>query len=158
MKLLKMYFALFSCLLLVTGCNNFPKDPENTLAQVKNGTLLVGYSENHPWVIKTDSVPTGIEPDLVKAFAKTLNAQIKWQNGTEQHLFEGLEKKRLHLVIAGVTDTNPWKNKLGFTRPYYQAGKKKQVMVIMAGENAFLVELEKFLEQQKPALRSKISK
>ena len=84
---------------------------------MRNGTLLVGYSENRPWVTKSGDEPGGTEAELVKQFAQTLNAKIEWHNDTEQNLFERLEKNEIHLVIAGLTDETPWKKTIGITRP-----------------------------------------
>ena len=152
----KFTILLFSLLWCCSSCSNFPKDPENTLENVKNGTLLVGYSENPPWVTEADSVPTGIEPELVKEFAQSLNAKVEWKNDTEQNLFEDLEKKKIHLVIAGITETNPWKKKVGLTRPYVQQGKKKHVMAATQGENAFIVHLERFLYEREQQLKQRV--
>ena len=151
-----MKYPIFLLILLLgfCSCTNFPKDPEKTLQKVKNGTLVVGYSENPPWVVKTDSIPGGIEPELVKAFAKTLNAKVEWKNGTEQNLVEDLEKKKVHLFIAGITDDSPWKNKAGFTRPFAKVGKSKHVMAAINGENAFVVQLEQFLHQRELQIKA----
>ena len=142
---------------LFIGCENYPKDPDKTLEQVRNGTLIVGYAENPPWVIKTATEPTGIEAQLIKDFASTINARIKWQNDTEQDLFEQLEKKELHLVIAGLTDKNTWKSKISFTRPYLKKEKDKHVMAVLKGENAFVLHLEKFLLSQEEKLKTTVA-
>ncbi len=145
--------TLFFTLLLLgvaflpLGCDSFPKDPRRTLERVRNGTLRVGYSESRPWVTKNGDAPGGTEAELVKQFAQSLNARIEWHNYTEQNLFERLEKNELHLVIAGLTDETPWKDKIGMTRPYRKIGKKKHVMAVAPGENGFLVALETFLQQ-----------
>ena len=139
---------------LLVGCDNFPKDPDKTLEKVRNGTLLVGYSENPPWVVKTAAVPSGIEAELVKEFAHQLNAKIQWQNDTEQDLFEKLEKRELHLVIGGLTDKNSWKNKISFTKPYLKGEKNNYVMAVLKGENAFVLQLEKFLHDQEAKLKN----
>ena len=94
MNLTKQYIFCITILFFIQGCENFPKDPSHTLEKVKNGTLLVGYSEHYPFVIKTQTEPKGIEADLIKAFAKKLNAHIEWKNGTEESLFESLQEKR----------------------------------------------------------------
>jgi membrane-bound lytic murein transglycosylase MltF len=107
----------------------------------------VGYSESRPWVTKSGNTPGGTEAELVRQFAQTLHARIEWHNDTEQNLFERLEKNEIHLVIAGLTDETPWKDKIGMTRPYREVGKKKHVMAVAPGENAFLVALETFLQQ-----------
>ncbi|QNF31535.1 transporter substrate-binding domain-containing protein [Adhaeribacter swui] len=141
---------------IISACHNFPRDPDKTLEKVKNGTLLVGYSENPPWVIKTNAAPTGLEAELIKEFAQTQQAKVIWVNDTEQDLFEKLEKQELHLVIGGITDKNSWKSKISFTRPYYQIPKEKHVMAVIKGENAFTVALETFLHRQEANLPSRL--
>jgi ABC-type amino acid transport substrate-binding protein len=148
---------LLTFLFLTAGCQNFPSDPEGTLQQATNGTLLVGYSENPPWVIKGTAGPEGIEPDLVKAFARTINAEVQWRNDSEQNLLDELEKNNLHLVIAGITDDTPWAKKVSFTRPYFKTGKKHHVLGIIKGENAFVVAVEKFLHQQEATLKNHLT-
>jgi membrane-bound lytic murein transglycosylase MltF len=144
---LRCTFLILGVALLLPGCDSFPKDPRHTLDQVRNGTLLVGYSENQPWVTKQGDAPGGTEAELIRQFAQSLNAKIEWHNDTEQNLFERLEKNEIHLVIAGLTDETPWKDKIGMTRPYRKEGKKKHVMAVVPGENGFLVALETFLQQ-----------
>ncbi|QHT66738.1 transporter substrate-binding domain-containing protein [Rhodocytophaga rosea] len=157
MNLTRQFIFCSTILLLLSSCKNFPKDPSHTLEKVKNGTLLVGYSENPPFVIKTSHEPTGLEADLVKAFANTLNARLEWRNDTEARLFESLKKKEIHLVIAGITKDTPWQDKAGITRPYLETKDKKYVMALQLGENAFLIELEKFLEAHKEQIEKKAS-
>lgn len=149
-------YALAFCL-FIQGCDNFPKDPEHTLEKVTNGTLIVGYSENPPWVVKTSQAPTGIEAELVKEFANELGATIQWKNGNEQTLVESLEKQEIHLLIAGLTKDTPWTKKAGISRPYVEHQKKKHVMAVQLGENAFLIQLEKFLHEKKPDIQTRLS-
>ncbi|WP_460892102.1 transporter substrate-binding domain-containing protein [Rufibacter soli] len=147
--LLLLLFAFWG----TSGCDKIPKDPEDTLRQVTGGTLHVGYSENPPWVVKGAQEPTGLEPEMVKAFAKTINARVQWHQDTEQELLEALEKKKLQLVVAGLTDDSPWKSKISFTRPYLTLGKKKHVFGVVMGENAFVMKLEKFLHKKEEELK-----
>ena len=147
-----LLLCIFNFIILASGCHDFPRDPGKTLEKVKDGRLIVGYSENPPWVIKTDTVPDGIEADLIKAFAKKQQASIIWQNDTEQDLFEMLEQKKLHVVIGGFTDKTPWKNKIGITRPYFTKKKEKHIMAVINGENAFITSLETFLHEQQSQL------
>lgn len=156
MRLNYLPLLSFLWMLLVSGCQDFPKDPQKTLEKVTNHTLEVGYSENPPWVVKGETEPTGIEPQLVKAFARTLNAQVRWHNDTEQNLLEDLEKRKLHLVIAGLTDKSPWKSKVAFTRPYLTQGKEKHVLAVVMGENAFTLQLEKFLYRHEAHLKKQV--
>ncbi|MFA1772541.1 transporter substrate-binding domain-containing protein [Rufibacter glacialis] len=149
-------FPLLLLWLVGAGCSNYPKDPEKTLEKVSNGTLHVGYSENPPWVVKGAAAPTGIEADLIKAFAQSIGAQIQWHNDTEQNLLEALEEKQLQVVIAGLTDDSPWSKNVSFTRPFVELGKKKHVMAVVMGENAFITKLESFLHQQASSLEKQV--
>jgi len=152
---MKCYPRLLILFLGISGaCDNYPKDPEKTLEKITNSTLVVGYSANPPWVVPTDSIPTGLEPDLVRDFAKSRNAKIEWKNDTEQNLFEDLEQHKVHLVIAGLTDDSPWKTKVALTRSYAKEGKKKHVLAAIQGENAFIVALEEFLHAQEKQMKA----
>ena len=154
---MKHRILFFVFLLCCCACNNFPKDPSGTLEQASGGTLLVGYSENPPWVVETDSVPAGIEPALVKAFAATLGAKVEWRKDSQQNLFEDLEMHKIHLVVAGITNDTPWKKRVALTRPYLKQGKQKHVMAAMQGENAFIVRLEKFLYKREQQLADQLT-
>ena len=146
-------------LLLLTGllaCDTFPKDPDKTLTQARTGSLRVGYSDNPPWVVKTAGVPGGIEPGLIKAFAQTQDIRIEWVNDSEQDLMQQLAKRELHLVLSGLLHTSPWSQEVSFTRPYLKQGKEKRVMGVLKGENAFILELEKYLLSQEEKLKASL--
>jgi len=147
-------FALFgtaALLAVLTGCASFPADPDGTLDRVRGGVLRVGVSHSEPWVrVLEETEPAGIEPELVQRFATTLQATIEWQPGGEEALMTDLEHGRLDLVIGGLTAESPWTDKAAITKPYAESrnreGKtEKHVMAAPLGENAFLLELEKFL-------------
>jgi len=140
---------------LLTGCGiSLPADPEGTLDRVRDGQLRVGVSTNAPWTETRDGAePAGIEPDLVREFAATLNADIRWSEGGEEKLVDELERGNLDLVLGGLTKDTPWAEKVAVTAPYAEAPDghgetHKHVMAAPPGENAFLVELEDFLAQQ----------
>ncbi len=143
--------ALVAAVALV-GCGlSIPADPDGTLDRVTGGTLRVGVAESAPWT-ETDGAgaPEGTEVDLVEEFAENLGADIEWTEGGEADLAYALERRQLDLVIGGFTDTTPWTSKAAMTQPYAESvnpeGKTaKHVMLTPMGENAFLVELERFL-------------
>lgn len=152
---MKHLLFIASLALSLSACEgSFPKDPGDTLEKAKAEGLVVGYSENPPWVVKTDTVPAGIEPALVKAFARSIGTRVIWENGTEHHLFEALEQKKIHLLIAGIRQSTPWKTNVALTRPYLERGKDKHVMAGIPGENAFLVALERFLQGKEQQLKA----
>ena len=111
---------LGSLLGLLSGNNGFPKDPEGTLQKVRHGTLRVGYTHAEPWVAPGSQGPRGIEPELIRSFAQSLDARIDWMTGTEEQLYGALEKHELDVLIAGITDESPWQEDVGLTRPYLQ--------------------------------------
>ena len=142
--------------LTVSGCGiDIPADPDGTLDRVSGGVLRVGVSTHEPWVetpspAADDAEPTGIEPDLVREFASTIDADIRWSRGGEESLVHRMERGELDLVIGGLTAKSPWAELAVLTRPYTSVpgpeGKPEQhVMAAPMGENAFLVELERFL-------------
>ncbi len=133
---------------LSMGCSNFPKDPEQTLTQVQGHTLKVGITHHPPFTIVSGNSPAGTEVELVKILAEQLQADIEWVNSSEEALFKKLEKFEIDLVIGGITSKSPWKKHAGFTRPYQREGKEQYVFAVAPGENAFLLQVEKFLFEQ----------
>jgi polar amino acid transport system substrate-binding protein len=142
-------------LVALTACSNFPADPDGTLDRVRGGVLRVGVSHKEPWVVALVEAaePSGIEPQLVQRFASHLQATIEWHPGGEEALITDLEHGRLDLVIGGLTAESPWSDKAAITKPYTEVRNEegeteKHVMAAPLGENAFLLELEKFLLSQ----------
>jgi hypothetical protein len=143
--------------LLLTGCGTpFPGEPSGTLENVTDGTLRVGASENGDWVTfpngNDDDVP-GREAELVRQFAASLGAEIEWVGGTEHVLAEELKHGGLDLVIGGLDEKTPWSTHAGLTMPYTESRDSrgslhKHVMLVPLGENAFLLELDRFLQEK----------
>jgi len=139
--------------LALGGCSTIPADPDDTLEAVTGQTLRVGVSPNPPWTDLpegTSGAPIGLEVDLVTDFADTLNADVQWVPGGEETLIRQLQRGEVHLVVGGLTAESPWQQTAGLTRPHAQTldGDGSQapiVMAVPAGENAFLVTLERFL-------------
>lgn len=151
---------LLAALMVLSGCGtSFPADPEGTLQRVQGGTLRVGASTNGDWVrippgSSRSSEVQGSEAELVKRFAARLGADVEWVAGTEQVLAEELKHGGLDLVIGGLDDKTPWSTHAGLTRPYTESRDQrgdlhKHVMLVPLGENAFLLELDRFLMETK---------
>jgi ABC-type amino acid transport substrate-binding protein len=152
-------FAAAALVLAVSlsGCaSSFPADPDGTLDRVSGGTLRVGISPNGEWADITDGgEASGIEADLVEEFAESIDADVAWIEGGEERLFTQLHEGALDMVIGGLTDKTPWVDKGAITKPFTEVttskGTEKHVMATAMGENAFLVELERFLLNQEGA-------
>ncbi len=150
-----MAAAILAGALALTACGtSFPSDPDGTLDRVSGGTLRVGASANGEWVsLPASGEPQGREPDLVRAFAAQLGAGIEWSEGAEHVLAEDLKHGELDLVIGGLNDKTPWEKDAGLTRAYAESvdtrGQgRKHVMLVPKGENAFLLELDRFLASE----------
>ena len=142
-----------SLVLGLAGCSQaIPVDPEGTLESVRNNTLRIGLSPNDSLVEIKGSSYQGSEVQLAKDFAQSLGAKAEFIVGGEESLVKKLEEDQVDLVVGGISSKTPWSKKVGMTRPYTQTmdekGKKeKLVLLVPPGENAFLGELEYFLDQ-----------
>lgn len=153
--------CLLAALLALAGCGTYPADPEGTLERVRGGTLRVGASVNGDWVripggSTSPARVEGTEADLVRQFAEQLGAEVEWVQGTEHVLAEELKHGALDVVIGGLDDKTPWSTHAGLTRPYTESRDSrgslhKHVMLVPLGENAFLLELDRFLVESRQA-------
>jgi polar amino acid transport system substrate-binding protein len=103
--------------LFAAGCQ-FPTDPEGTLDRVSGGVMRVGVTEVEPWVKLSGSEPAGVEVELLRRFAETIDAEIEWVEGSESDLMEALHGRRLDVVIAGLTRRSEWQRVAALTRPF----------------------------------------
>jgi polar amino acid transport system substrate-binding protein len=110
--------ALAALALALGGCQ-FPADTNGTLDRVRGGTLRVGVTPADPFVILAEgSEPQGVEVELVKRFARRLDARVDWVPGSESELMGALHGRQLDVVIAGLTRRSPWQKEVTLTRPY----------------------------------------
>ncbi|SDH60693.1 transporter substrate-binding domain-containing protein [Agrococcus jejuensis] len=146
--------VLAAPVLLLAGCGlQIPVDPDGTLDDVRGGTLHVGVSPHEGWAEVVDGQGVGREAELVEGFADSLDAQVEWTEGGEEHLMEALEAGDLDLVIGGLSDATPWTTHAAITRTYLTTtdetgASTNHVMATPLGENAFLVALETFLTEE----------
>ncbi|MFC8192614.1 transporter substrate-binding domain-containing protein [Cellulomonas sp. NPDC057328] len=141
----------------VAGCGvTVPSDPDGTLDRVRGGQLRVGVTPNAPWTelpAGEDGAPAGLEVDLVTGFAEHLGADVDWEVGSEEELVGALEDGDVDVVVGGLTARSPWASRAALTRPYVtvpgeRGEEENHVMATRTGENAFLVELERYLIAQ----------
>jgi hypothetical protein len=141
-----------ACTVGLVGCGlSVPTDPDGTLTAVTEGELRVGVSPD-PGLIEADgAAPSGPVAELVDDFAETLDAQPDWALGSEESLVRMLEAGKLDLLVGGFTDQSPWVDRAGMTRGYTQiegADGRRIVFLVPLGENAFLAQLETFLDEE----------
>lgn len=136
----------------LAGCAiTVPADPNGTLQTVSGGELRVGVSPDEGLADVSADVPTGPLIDLVESFADSLDADVEWKIDGEETLVGMLEDGDLDLVVGGFTDQTPWIDEAGITRGYpgiSGADDRAIVMLVPLGENAFLSDLEGFLDEE----------
>lgn len=163
MRSARASYAVVSVLaaFMLAGCGlSVPTDPDGTLDRVRSdGVLRVGASPSPGWVDVTGERPSGREPELVERFAGDLGVEVEWTVGGEEHLVRLLEDGAIDLAVGGVTDENPWVDKVGLTRHYVEVSAagateegatERHVMMVPMGENAFQSELERWLDENGP--------
>lgn len=140
--------------LIALGCD-MPHDVDGTHATATQGKIRVGVSECEPWTGENDGEYSGIEVELVAKLAKQLGAEPEWHLGSESELFEKLHQGQLDIVIGGITEDTPWSDYVGLTRAYAETtdqpadDPKKHVWAVRAGENRWLLELDRFLQEHR---------
>ncbi len=98
------FLRAWPALLVVAGAAcGIPRDPRGTLDRVRGGTMRVGVAARAPWVVLAGAEPAGVEPRLLRTFARALGARIAWTPGAESELMEALERGELDVVAGGLT-------------------------------------------------------
>ncbi|QAB18152.1 hypothetical protein Leucomu_09680 [Leucobacter muris] len=136
----------------LAGCGlSVPSDPNGTLANASGGELRVGASTDPGLIDDHGSEPSGSLARLVDDFSESIDARPEWTVGSEETLVRMLESGELDLVVGGFTEDTPWLDRAGITRGYRAiegADGRSIVFLVPLGENAFLSELEAFLDEE----------
>ena len=115
-----MYRLIILILVSITlSCDDFPKDPSNTLKDARNNILHVGVAESNKWASVNNGNYSGIEVDLIKEYAKSINAEINWVPGSQIQLIDLLNEDAIDIAIGGFTKKSPFEKHAGFTRPHH---------------------------------------
>lgn len=143
-------------LLLVTACD-FPRDAAGTLDRVRGGEMRVGVVARPPWTRIEDGRGAGIEAMLVADWAGRLGARVSWVPGNLEDLVEALDHRDIDVLIAGLRRNTPYQSKLGLTQPYFTTDQD-HVIAVSAGENAFLLALDRYLGGLGGDMRGRIAR
>lgn len=135
---MKYLFVLITIFFL--GCD-FPKDPEHSFEEARDGYLKVGTALNPPFTDNTNGTVSGTEIDILEEFARQHNLQIQYTIDSESNLIKKLENYEIHLIAGGFDKKTIWKKKAGLSAPY----NKKNVFLVAKGENKLLQNLESFI-------------
>lgn len=134
----------------VSGWVTIPRDPQGTFERVEGGVLRAGASIEEGLVNQNGDAVAGPLPNLVDAFAGDHDVSVTWEVGSEETLVKGLQLGRLDIVIGGFTVDTPWADRAAVTRAYPNipgSQGREIVMLVPAGENRMLIEVESFLDR-----------
>lgn len=97
--------ALWAGILVLSGCDDSPRDPNRTLERVRASQKLRVVAVDHqPWVIASQgSVPAGVEAELVQAFADELGVAVEWRQAPAFEVLEAIERGDADLAVGGFT-------------------------------------------------------
>lgn len=110
--------VLAALLMLVAGCG-WPRDAGSTLADVRDGVLRVGVTENPPWTrVADDGAVSGAEVHLVERLAARLGARVEWHPGSESTLMAALKDRVLDLIVGGLDAKAPWTKQASLTKSF----------------------------------------
>jgi ABC-type amino acid transport substrate-binding protein len=140
-----------ACAIVVLSALTFacglPRDPDRTSQRLgSTRELRVGVSDSRPWTRSSGGEPQGTEPDLVRRFAASVGARVRWTPGSETQLVQSLKHGELDLVIGGFDKKTQWSSTAGVTQPFAKDSEGKQHVFLAApGENRFILNLDRFL-------------
>ena len=115
----RLVLPVMALALLVIGGCDIPQDPRGTLDRATGDTLRVGVTEAPPWVVRSGDEPSGVEPELIRRFARSIGAEIRWSWGPAEEHMEALGLYELDVAIGGFTRASPWSKHVGITHPYH---------------------------------------
>ena len=111
--------VIVTLLLIFAGCENYPKDPHNTLEKIKGDTIRVGIAESGQWASYKDHSAQGLEAEIIKTYAQQINATIKWIPGAQEDLINLMKKYEIDIAIGGFTNSSVFKKHAALTQPFY---------------------------------------
>ena len=131
MKYTKVVIVSILAIILFTGCAEMQQGSSGTSASPvldriqKRGELVVGTMGNMPPLNMTakDGEIFGLEPDLARMMAKSMNVKVKFVTKPFPELLPALQAGEVDMVLSGMTITPRRNMKVAFVGPYFISGK-----------------------------------
>jgi len=121
--------SLFILTAVFTGCGDQKKDGASG-----EKILRVGCNADFaPFEFQGEDSKeyTGFDMDLIRAIGKEMGYKVDIQNVNFDGLIPSMEAGNIDVIISGMTINDERKNKVLFSKPYYQSGLTIVVRVIM---------------------------
>ena len=121
---LVFFVAIFLSLPQIATATNPSQSNLSTLDNVlKAGTLKVGVSLFTPWALKNKNGKLiGFEIDVAKQLAKDLGVKPEFHVFEWKNILPALLKKKIDIIIAGMTITPQRALQVNFSQPYASSG------------------------------------
>jgi hypothetical protein len=127
---------------MLAGCDDLPRDPEDTTGQVSGAVLRVG------WVAGAE--PSAVERAAVAGLAARLAAAVEVTEAPVHRLVAELEKGSVHLLGGELPEATPFASEIGLTKSVgtvvLRGEAQPAVMAIRSGENRFLLLVNEAIE------------
>lgn len=124
MVIRRSFFKISIAIIAILYSCDIPKDPNKTFSKAKGDTLRVGIANSGARADFNNGKPKGIEVEIIKGFAESINTEIKWIPGSQQQIIDLLKEYQLDIAIGGFTKGSAFKKHAGFTN-YYERVKIK---------------------------------
>ena len=122
--------SLFALTAVFAGCGDAKKEAAGSGEKV----LRVGSSADFaPFEFQDveGKEYAGFDMDLVRAVGKEMGYKVEIQNINFDGLIPSLETGNIDAIISGMSITDERKNKVVFSKPYYQSG----LTIVVKGDN-----------------------
>lgn len=145
---IKQKSAWFGAVLLLSACGNYPRDPENTLSQVRSeGIFRVG-------LVAGEQGQSDKARQLVDRIAEATSAKPVITSGETEPLLLDLEEGKLDLVVGTFDKKTPWAVRVTVGPPLERTfdGKIHEQLApaMRNGENAWISLVEREVRDLAP--------
>ncbi len=136
---------------LLAACEALPRDTEGSLDRARAAAPLeIGYTVAEPWVRSGAAAPSGLEADLVRAWARGEGVALRWRQASQSQLVESLHTGRIALAIGGFVQSHPYGAQIGTTQPYLKP--ERLVIATQPAEHRLTLSLDRFLHAHGEAI------
>jgi polar amino acid transport system substrate-binding protein len=140
--------ALACALLALVGCERPEARPSPLQRILSSGEMRAGTSADTPPMTMRDrdGQLIGLEVDLVRALADTMNVKVRFVEIPFAELIPALERGEIDLAVAGMTITPERNARVAFAGPYFISGNT------LLARNRELAETEDLAQLDDPKL------
>jgi len=123
--------------LMLSGCDHFPQDPDNTLAEIR---------EHRAFRVGVDSSLPPEASQLLVRIERATGAKAQISRGGVEPLLAKLEAREIDMVVAPFGNKTPWAAQVALSPPVRVEGEGKNALewraAMRPGENRWIMLIE----------------